>query len=400
MGSRSVPFSDFVELQPPVALQKEAQYSFIAMADVQPEVRDVRPGSVRAWKGGGQARFMNGDVIFARITPCLEHGKTAKVGNLPDSRGFGSTEFFVFRARHGISIPDYVYYLARSATIREPAIKSMIGASGRQRAQRTVIENIPVALRPLSEQHRIAAILSTYDDLIENNRRRIQLLERAARLLYKDWFVHLRFPGHDRTTITDGVPEGWARHRINDVCDTVGGGTPSTKVSEYWNGDITWVVPSDVTKSDSLVLLDSDRKITERGLRKSSARMVPSNTILMTSRASVGYFALLTSEACTNQGFINIVPQSEYDRLYLLFNLMSRVDEIRSNAMGTTYPEISKGRFRQMGIVMPSATLVRRFAEVVGDSVQQIGCLTRSNMLLAQARDLILPRLMDGEVSV
>ena len=265
---------------------------------------------------------------------------------------------------------------------------------------REKLAKVEVNVPDLAIQKRIAAVLSTYDDLIENNRRRIQLLERAARLLYKDWFVHLRFPGHDRTTITDGVPEGWERHRINDVCDTVGGGTPSTKVSEYWNGDITWVVPSDVTKNDSLVLLDSDRKITERGLRKSSARMVPSNTILMTSRASVGYFALLRSEACTNQGFINIVPQSEYDRLYLLFNLMSRVDEIRSNAMGTTYPEISKGRFRQMGIVMPSATLVRRFAEVVGDSIQQIGCLARSNKLLTQARDLLLPRLMNGEIPV
>lgn len=397
---RSVPFGEFVEVQPSVALEKGSRYSFIAMADVQPNVRDVQPRGTRAWKGGGNVRFMDGDVIFARITPCLEHGKIAKVGHLTDSRGFGSTEFFVFRARRGTSISDYVYYLARSAIIREPAIKSMIGASGRQRAQRIVIENIEVDLRPLSEQRRIASILAAYDDLIENNRRRIRLLERAARLLYREWFVHLRFPGHEGVRIVDGVPEGWGTVRIDDICDTVGGGTPSTKVSEYWNGDITWVVPSDVTKNDGLVLLDSARKITERGLRKSSATLVPPNTILMTSRASVGYFALVPVDACTNQGFINIIPRSESSRMYLLFNLMSRVDEIRNNAKGTTYPEISKGRFRQMEVRVPPRALQERFTDTVGSNVRQIGLLSRSNRRLAQARDLLLPRLMKGEIKV
>ena len=198
----------------------------------------------------------------------------------------------------------------------------------------------------LEQQQHIASILSAYDDLIENNQRRIQLLEQSAQLLYKEWFVHLRFPGHEHVTITDGVPEGWERKTIADVCETVGGGTPSTKVSEYWGGDVTWVVPTDVTKNDCLILLDSERKITEKGLRESSAKLVPANTILMTSRASVGFFALMDIEVCTNQGFINIIPHNEEMRMYLLFNLMSRVAEIRSNAKGTTYPEISKGRFR------------------------------------------------------
>ena len=158
----------------------------------------------------------------------------------------------------------------------------------------------------------IASILSTYDDLIENNRQRIQLLEQMARLLYREWFVHLRFPGHKHVTITDGVPQGWQRKTIADVCRTVGGGTPSTNVSEYWDGDVTWVIPSDVTKNDCLVLLDSERKITNTGLRASSAKIVPAETILMTSRATVGFFALMDSEVCTNQGFINIIPHGNY----------------------------------------------------------------------------------------
>ncbi len=114
----------------------------------------------------------------------------------------------------------------------------MIGASGRQRAQKIAVENTIIRAPELQEQTRIASIPSAYDDLIENNRRRIQLLEQAARLLYNEWFVHLRFPGHEQATIKDGVPEGWERRKIADVCETVGGGTPSTKVSEYWGGDI------------------------------------------------------------------------------------------------------------------------------------------------------------------
>ena len=263
-----------------------------------------------------------------------------------------------------------------------------------------VIARISIRLPDRETQTRIASILSAYDDLIENNRRRIQLLEQAARLLYKEWFVHLRFPGHEHVNIIDGVPEGWEKRTIADVCETVGGGTPSTRVADYWGGDITWVVPSDVTKNDCLVLLDSERKITERGLRKSSARMVPAETILMTSRASVGFFALMDREVCTNQGFINIIPHEDTMRMYLLFNLISRVSEIRGNAKGTTYPEISKGRFREMDIIVPSKTLVNEFAGFVGDMIRQIRFLKRSTRKLEAARDLLLPRLMNGEVVV
>lgn len=156
----------------------------------------------------------------------------------------------------------------------------------------------PVLLPDLALQQKIADILSAYDDLIENNRRRIQLLEQSARLLFKEWFVRLRFPGHERVKIRNGVPEGWEEKSISDVCETVGGGTPSTNKPEYWtDGSITWVIPTDVTRNDCLALIDSEKKITDAGLRASSAKLVPPDTILMTSRASVGFFALMEKKA-------------------------------------------------------------------------------------------------------
>ena len=291
--------------------------------------------------------------------------------------------------------PRFVYYKLQTLHLER-----FNGGASVPTLNRNVLDTLPVKIPERTAQDRIASTLSAYDDLIENNRRRIQLLEQAARLLYKEWFVHLRFPGHEHTTITDGVPEGWERKTIADVCETFGGGTPSTKVSEYWDGDVTWVVPSDVTKNDCLVLLDSERKITEKGLLESSAKIVPAETILMTSRASVGFFALVNFEVCTNQGFINIIPHDEKMRMYLLFNLMSRVAEIRSNAKGTTYPEISKGCFRGMDIVIPSKTLLIEFSNITSKITRQMHCLKRSTLRLTKARDLLLLRLMNGEVKV
>ena len=308
---------------------------------------------------------------------------------------WASDNTIVVKAKNGNDL-RYLYYRLLSSPLRNYA-----GGAAQPLLTHTILRTIKVKVfTEQSIQVRIADILSAYDDLIENNRRRIALLERAARELYREWFVRLRFPGHEHTKIVDGVPEGWERKKISDACNTTGGGTPSTKVASYWGGDVTWVVPTDVTKNDCLVLLDSARKITEEGLRESSAKMVPAETILMTSRASVGFFALIDREVCTNQGFINVIPRDEEMRLYLLFNLMSRVAEIRSNAKGSTYPEISKGRFRDMDIVVPAKPLVVEFANIAATIIRQVRCLKRLTLGLCQARELLLPRLMSGEVAV
>ena len=289
----------------------------------------------------------------------------------------------------------YIYYFLHTLDLQRYDV-----GNSNPTLNRNHIHRLPIAIPKYRIQERIAAILSNYDDLIENNRQRIRLLEHTARLLYEEWFVRFRFPGHEHVIAEGGVPAGWTTRRFSDICDTIGGGTPSTKVPEYWHGDVTWVVPSDVTNNDCLVLLDSERKITDKGLRESSARIVPAETILMTSRASVGFFALMDREVATNQGFINIIPHDERLRMYLLSNLMNRVAEIRANAKGTTYPEISKGRFRAMDIVIPDGALIEQFSDIAMDIVRQVRCLKRSTSQLKNARDALLPRLMNGEIAV
>ena len=295
--------------------------------------------------------------------------------------------------------PKYLYYYLGLKDSVDWLERNAVGST-MLNLSTEIVSRFPIVCPSIPTQRRIADILSAYDDLIENNRRRIALLEQAVREIYREWFVRVRFPGHENTRIVDGLPVGWERKKIADVCLTTGGGTPSTKRAEYWDGEITWVVPTDLTNNDCLVLLDSARKITEKGLRESSAKMVPAETILMTSRASVGFFAMMDREVCTNQGFINVVPHDEGIRLYLLFNLMNRVSEIRSNAQGTTYPEISKGRFREMDVVIPRRAIASRFSCSASEVIHQVRCLKRSTSALCRARDILLPRLMSGAAAL
>ena len=248
---------------------------------------------------------------------------------------------------------------------------------------------------------RIVEIISNYDDLIENNQKQIKLLEEAAQRLYKEWFVDLNFPGHENTKIVDGVPEGWRVASIADICDTVGGGTPSTKIQSYYEkGDILWVTPTDITRNFSLALLDTEKKITPEGLKNSSAKMLPAETILMTSRASVGFFGMCKYEVCTNQGFISCIPKRENLQMYLLFNLKSRVEEIRQKAGGSTYLEISKTVFRELKIILPKDEVLAEYQKNVHDIFDEIYCRTEMIKSLVDMRNRLLPKLMSGEVEV
>jgi len=337
----------------------------------------------------------SGDIVIARTGATVGYAKLIR----DVERSVFASYLVRIRINPDKADVDYVGRIVESAVYKR-FVQSQIGGAAQPNANAQILSSFKLPIPASPTQHRIAAILSAYDDLIETNRRRMALLEQAARLLYREWFVHLRFPGHEAVRVVDGAPEGWERRRIDEVAETVGGGTPSTGVPDYWDGDITWVVPTDVTRNDGIVLLDSERKITEKGLRESSARLVPANTILMTSRASVGFFALMDREVCTNQGFINVIPNEDALRMYLLFNLMYRVDEIRSNAKGSTYPEINKSTFRGLSVIVPPIEICREFSAVIGPMIGQIRNIKKQVVNLAQARDLLLPRLMNGEITV
>lgn len=296
--------------------------------------------------------------------------------------------------------PDFFWYVISTKTYRERFF-GLGGGAAQPNMSGPQIAAIKIPFPPIAVQQEIAGVLSAYDHLIKNNRRRIALLEEVARLLYREWFVRFRFPGHEHVSITDGIPEGWEWRAFDDVCTAVGGGTPKTSKPEYWtDGSIPWYTPTDVTRNSCLALLDSATKITEVGLRSSSAKMLTPGTVLMTSRASVGYFGVINTPSCTNQGFISIVPHHPCAGMYLLHNLMNRVEEIRSHAGGATYREISKGKFRVLPVVLPRESLLREFEDESSTLHAQVWTLHTMNQVLARARDLLLPRLMNGEIAI
>lgn len=293
--------------------------------------------------------------------------------------------------------PEWLYY---RLVLLKSYYESVAYGAAIQNINTDIVRNTVIQLPDIKTQQLTAAVLGDYDNLIVTNQRRIQLLEEAARRLYREWFVHLRFPGHELVTVKGGLPQGWTNLTMNNVCDAVGGGTPSTERSEYWDGEVIWVTPTDVTRNDCLVMLDSAKKITEAGLVNSSAKLVPAETILMTSRASIGFFALMDQPVCTNQGFISVIPKQDNTRMYLLFNMMGRVEEMITLATGSTFKELSKKTFRSLPINWPTSDILCAFEDTVYPMIQQTRHIKKQSEQLKRARDLLLPKLMSGQLDV
>jgi type I restriction enzyme S subunit len=228
-------------------------------------------------------------------------------------------------------------------------------------------------------------------------------LEEQAQLTYEEWFVRMRFPGFEKVEWDEelGLPLGWRKVKFGEICIVTGGGTPSRKIIDYWDsGNITWFSPTDLSKANSLYLMDSSQKITQLGLKKSSAKLLKKDSFMMTSRATIGLFGIIDKPFCTNQGFINITPFELYEKEFLLYNLMNRIDEFKGHATGSTFLELSRGNFKKLPIHFPNEDLLKAFHNKVSIIHQNIGNLTHQNRLLQEGRDILLPRLMLGLVDV
>jgi type I restriction enzyme S subunit len=267
------------------------------------------------------------------------------------------------------------------------------------------LDECEIGLPPLETQRRIASILSAYDDLIENNTRRIAILEEMARRIYEEWFVRFRFPGHEQVKMVESelgeIPEGWRAQTVEQTFQILGGGTPSKAEPTYWEGGtINWYSPTDLTRAGTSFMDCSSNRITELGLSKSSARLFPPMSVMMTSRATIGVVAVNTTEACTNQGFITCLPSGDYP-LWLLYHwLKANVDTFIGLGTGATFKEITKGTFKGIRLLVPPQTIVDKFSDSVEPLMSLSLNLQRKNRNLRAARDLLLPKLISGELDV
>ena len=341
-----------------------------------------------------RAKPQPGDLILAREAPAgnvalIREGQEVCLGQ----------RTVLIRPNKKLVVPEFLtYYLL--APYSQHRIKQSANGSTVEHVNMPNIRGLKTELPTLHVQKEIASILSNYDTLININTKRIKLLEESARELYKEWFVRMRFPGYEQTKFVKGIPVGWDVKTIDEICDSVGGGTPSTSNANYWGGKIKWVTPTDITSKQSLPLINIEGRITEAGLRQSSTKLLPAGAILMTSRASIGFFGICKEQVCTNQGFISIIPNEENLRMYMLCNLMMRREEIISNANGATFLEISKGRFRKMEMLIPNNDVLSAFEERCSTTFDAVYNLEIQNQNLASTRDRLLPRLLSGELKV
>jgi type I restriction enzyme, S subunit len=392
-------FADFVQINPRGAIRRSENHPCVMMEDIVPGNRYVAAPKKKEFKGGSV--FKNEDTLFARITPCLENGKIAQYRGEP---AFGSTEFVVFREKEGISNPAYIFYLALSDIIRKPAEKSMFGASGRQRADLSVLSEIEINPPPLPTQRKIAAILSAYDDLIENNTRRIRILEEMAQAIYREWFVHFRFPGHEGVRLVETgtelglVPEGWEVKTIRYTSAYINRGV-SPKYDE--NSD-SWVINQKCIRDNRLSIGPARRHST----KVPNEKMVRFGDVLINSTGvgTLGRVAQVYQdlpEYCVDSHVTIARPNNkvtvEYYGFYLL-ELQNYFDHMGTGATNQT--ELGRETISNTEFLVPSFELQEDFSNLSKPMLQNIINLQKRNENLRQQRDLLLPRLVSGEVGV
>ena len=295
-------------------------------------------------------------------------------------------------------LPTYLYHYLRSQPFHDQVNSLRSGVAQPQLPIRDM-KRIKFPLPPIQKQASIAYILSAYDDLIENNRRRIQLLEQAVRLLYKEWFVHLRFPGHEHTQIINGVPEGWEKGVVSDFYDTASGGTPSRKNPEFYGGTIRWVKTQELEDG---FLFDTEEHITENAIKKSAAKLFPANAVLIAMYgATIGQVGVIVESSTCNQACCAVMPKAEgtsYEHAFLFF--LNNKEGLRNLGQGAAQKNISQQVIRAYEMVLPDKLVLNMFRINAGPFLRQIRTLHAMNQKLTKARDILLPKLMNGEVAV
>lgn len=277
-----------------------------------------------------------------------------------------------------------------------------------------------IALPPLSEQQKIVSMLGALDGRINVLHETNATLEAIAQALFKSWFVDFdpvrakaegrqpegmdaataaRFPDSFEETEPGLVPRGWAVKPVGDAVDCLGGGTPDTKEASYWEpAEHCWTTPKDLSGLQSPVLLRTERRLSTLGLAKVSSGLLPAGTLLLSSRAPIGYLAIAQMPVAVNQGYIAIPCGGELSPLYMLFWCRQNMEGIKGRANGSTFMEISKKAFRPIPVLVPTVEVLDAFANIANPLFERLIENERQAQTLTQLRDTLLPRLISGQL--
>lgn len=293
--------------------------------------------------------------------------------------------------------PEFLFYalFARREFIRDLATEA---SHGTKKLETGTLAEVELHVPKPEIQRRAVEIASAYDELMENNRRRMELLEESARLLYREWFVRLRFPGHENTKIIRGSPQGWEWRTAYDAIEILSGGTPKTTNPDFWNGEVPFYTPKDA--ADGIWVTECERTITEAGLNNCNSQLFPKETIFISARGTVGKLNMPQRPMAMSQSCYALVGRDHVSQTFLFSAMREAVEALRQQAVGAVFDAIIMDTFRRIKLLVPEPKIIRLFDEFARPVLNQLENLTLQNQKLRAARDLLLPRLMSGEIAV
>lgn len=342
----------------------------------------------------------NGDIVFVRSNGNKELvGRCMLVKNPTERVTYSG---FCIRARLNDTDrydPVYFTYYFKSKAFRRAVSGTAVGANIQNLSQAR-LSNHECRIPSIEVQHRIADILSVYDDLIENNQKQIKLLEEAAQRIYKEWFVDLRFPGHENTKIVDGVPEGWNECTVESFGTVITGKTPPTSNKEYYtNGKVPFVTIPDM--HNVVYPLKTEKRLTIEGAQTQKNKYIPPNGVMISCIGTVGLVSIATEVCQTNQQINSIILNNE-DDLYFFYESMLRMKDLLDGlgSNGATMTNVNKSKLEKLIIISPSKDIVKQYNDVCKPLFESALNSSRKNVYLKNMREALLPKLMSGEVEV
>lgn len=410
------PLTAIAEINPPVRIPKglsgEDFVSFVPMSDVSESghwtFKQVRSlGSVTT----GFTAFEDGDVLVAKITPCLENGKGVHATGLENGIGFGSTEFHVLRTRPG-NASRFVFQLTRWRKFRRLAEGQMVGSAGQQRVPRSFFDEFLVANFDPAEQLKIAQILDTLDTAIRQTEAIIAKLKQVKQGLLHDLLTRgidasgeLRPPQPQiphlyKQSSLGWIPKEWEVALLDDVAVRGSGHTPSKSVRSYWNGGIKWVSLADSHRLDQIYIEETDKQISDLGIANSSVVRHPLGTVILSRDAGIGKSAVLASEMAVSQHFMAWRCGERLNNLYLYFSLQRLKPKLEAIAMGSTIKTIGLSFFKSLEVVLPPRAEQDRTVEILMTTERD---LAREETYLAKLREQksgLMDDLLTGRVRV
>ena len=344
---------------------------------------------------GNVVRYDKGNILISNIRPYFK-----KIW-LADKSGGCSADVLCIKAKDNIS-SKYLYYLLSQQSFFDYV---MAGAKGCKmpRGDKSHIMDWEVNVPSITEQKRIADFLSSLDDKIELNRRINDNLEQQAQALFKSWFVDFE-PFKDGEFVDSElgmIPKGWRVVCLDEICDVVGGGTPSKSNPKYYcNNGISWITPKDLSITHAKFTSKGEIDITDNGYSNSSAKLMPCGSVLFSSRAPIGYISIATRNLCTNQGFKSLVPKIA-GTCFLYLYLKENTNAIESQASGSTFKEASGSLIKAQKAIIPNdLQILNKFEETSNSIFESQKNLENQICLLQTLRDSLLPRIMSGELKI